>query len=89
MGDNVAIKMASLTYPDMRCLAEHAANRFTDRAFFLCADEKLPSVTGAELYGYCRKAAAALGEFTAEQHIAQAGQGKPGRKPRRCGDRAV
>lgn len=73
MGDNVAIKSSSLTYPDMRCLAEHAANRFPDRAFFLWADEKLPSVTGAELYGYCRKAAAALGEFTTEQHIALLG----------------
>ena len=73
MGDNVAIKKASLTYTDMRCLAEHAASCFPDREFFLCADEKLPSVTGAELYGYCRKAAAALGEFTAEQHIALLG----------------
>ncbi len=73
MGDSVETKKASLIYPDMRCLAEHAANRFPDRAFFLCADEKLPSVTGAELYGFCKKAAAALEGFAAERHIALLG----------------
>lgn len=73
MGDNVAIKKSSLTYTDMRCLAEHAASCFPDREFFLCADEKMPSVSGAELYGLCKKAAAVLEEFTAEQHIALLG----------------
>ena len=75
MGDNVAIKKSSMTYPDMRCLAEHAANRYPDRAFFLCADKTLPSVTGAELYGFCKKAAAVLEEFTAARHIALPGPG--------------
>ncbi|MBQ3481166.1 MAG: AMP-binding protein [Oscillospiraceae bacterium] len=56
-------------------LAGHAANCFPDKPFFLCADEKMPSVTGAELYGYCKKAAAVLEEFTAEQHIALLGPG--------------
>ena len=73
MGDNVAIKMASLTYPDMRCLAEHAASCFPDREFFLCADEKMPSVSGAELYGLCKKATAVLDEYTAERHVALLG----------------
>ena len=50
MGDS-ADKTVPLTYPDLRCLGEHAAKRFPDREFFLCADIKLPSVTGAELYG--------------------------------------
>ena len=54
----------------MRCLAEHAANRFPDRDFFLCAEIKLPSVTGAELYGYCKKAAAALDAIPVGRHIA-------------------
>ena len=75
MGDNVDATKPSLIYPDMLHLAGHAANRYPDRAFFLCADEKLPSVTGAELYGYCKKAAAVLEEFTAEQHIALLGPG--------------
>ena len=75
MGDSVDTKKASLTYPDMRCLVEHAADRFPDREFFLCADEKLPSVTGAELYGYCKKASAALEEFTAARHVALLGPG--------------
>ena len=75
MGDNVAIKKSSMTYPDMRCLAEHAANRYPDRAFFLCADKTLSSVTGAELYGFCKKAAAVLEEFTAARHIALPGPG--------------
>ena len=75
MGDNVAIKKASLTYPDMRCLAEHAANRFPDRAFFLCADEEMPYVRGLELYGFCKKAAAVLDTITAQRHIALLGPG--------------
>ena len=73
MGDNVAIKKASLTYPDMRCLAEHAASCFQDREFFLCADEEMPYVRGSELFGFCKKAAAALEGFAAERHIALLG----------------
>ena len=75
MGDNVDATKPSLIYPDMLHLAGHAANCFPDKPFFLCADEKMPSVTGAELYGYCKKAAAVLEEFTAEQHIALLGPG--------------
>lgn len=48
---------ASLRYTDLRALVEHAAKRFPDTGFFLCADEKLPSVTGAELYSLCKRAA--------------------------------
>ena len=75
MGDNVAIKKASLTYPDMRCLAEHAASCFPDREFFLCADEEMPYVRGSELFGFCKKASAALEEFTAARHVALLGPG--------------
>ena len=73
MGDNVAIKKASLTYTDMRCLAEHAARCFPDRKFFLCADEEMPYVRGSELFDFCNKAAAVLDEFTPEEHIALLG----------------
>ncbi|MBO6039925.1 MAG: AMP-binding protein [Oscillospiraceae bacterium] len=64
---------ASLKYTDMRRLAEHAAKRFPDRDFFLCADERMPSVSGTELYGFCKKAAAVLDELTAARHIALLG----------------
>ena len=74
MGDNVAIKKSSLTYPDMRCLAEHAAKCFPDRKFFLCADEEMPYVHGSELYGFCKKAAVVLDAFTPESNIALLGQ---------------
>ena len=69
------IKKPSLTYTDMRSLAEHAASCFPDRAFFLCADERLPSVSGAELYGYCKKAAAVLDAIPVGRHIALLGPG--------------
>lgn len=73
MGDNVSTTKASLRYSDLRHLAEHAAKCFPDRDFFLCTDEEMPAVTGAELYGFCRKAAAVLEELTEEQHIALLG----------------
>ena len=57
----------------MRRLVEHAATCFPDRAFFLCTDEKLPSVTGAELYGLCKRAAAVLDGFDETRHIALLG----------------
>ena len=38
MGDCVGAIKASWEYPDLRCLAEHAATRFPDRDFFLCSD---------------------------------------------------
>ena len=75
MGDRVSATRAFWKYPDLRRLAEHAAKCFPDRAFFLCADEKLPSVTGAELYGLCKKAAAALDGFDGARHIALLGPG--------------
>ena len=61
-------------YTDMRQLAEHAAECFPDRNFFLCTDERMPFVTGEELYGLCRKAAA-LDELAQEEHIALLGPG--------------
>ena len=57
----------------MRRLVEHAATCFPDRAFFLCTDEKLPSVTAAELYGLCKRAAAVLDGFDETRHIALLG----------------
>ena len=57
----------------MRHLAEHAARCFPDKPFFLCTDEKMPSVSGAELYILCKRAATVLDEFTAERHIALLG----------------
>lgn len=54
-------------------MVEHAATCFPDRAFFLCTDEKLPSVTGAELYGLCKRAAAVLDGFDETRHIALLG----------------
>ena len=75
MGDNVDATKPSLIYPDMLHLAGHAANCFPDKPFFLCADEKMPFVSGAELYGLCKKAAAVLDEFTAEGRVALLGPG--------------
>ena len=66
---------ASPKYTNMRHLAGHAAECFPDREFFLCADEKMPAVTGAELYGLCKKAAAVLDRFAGEGHIALLGPG--------------
>ena len=74
MGDSVD-KNVPLTYPDMRCLAEHAASCFPDREFFLCADEEMSYVRGSELYGFCKKAAAALDKIAAEGHVALLGPG--------------
>lgn len=68
-------KNVPLTYPDMRCLAEHAASCFPDREFFLCADEEMPYVRGSELYGFCKKAATALDKIAAEGHVALLGPG--------------
>ena len=73
MGDSVDDKKVSLTYTDMRCLAEHAASCFPDRKFFLCADEEMPYVRGFELYGFCKKATAVLDAIPAGQHIALLG----------------
>ena len=64
---------ASLKYTDMRHLAEHAAKRFPDTEFFLCSDEKLPSVSGAELFHLCKKAANSLDKFGECRHIALLG----------------
>ena len=54
-------------------LVAHAAECFPRKEFFLCADEKMPSVTGAELYGLCRRAEAVLNGFGEKQHIALLG----------------
>lgn len=64
----------SLKYPDMRALARHAAERFPDTAFFLCSDERMPHITGSELYSCCCKAAGILGSIPS-RHIAILGPG--------------
>ena len=65
----------SWKYSDMRRLTEHAAECFPDREFFLCTDEKMPSVTGSELYELCGKAAAVLKGLAEGRHIALLGPG--------------
>ena len=64
---------ADLRYADMRALAAHAASRWPDTRFFLCADEALPFVTGAELYALCRRAAGVLEGFGGARHFALLG----------------
>ena len=64
----------TLKYADMRALALHAEKCFPDTKFFLCSDEKLPYVTGRELFDYCRKAAVVFERYPA-QHIAILGPG--------------
>ncbi len=66
---------ASLQYTDLRALAAHAGACFPDTDFFLCADEKMPSVTGAELYALCKRAAGVLDRLGAPRHIALLGPG--------------
>ncbi len=73
MGDSVDDKKVSLTYTDMRCLAEHAARCFPDREFFLSTDEEMPYVRGSELYGFCKKAEAVLDAIPVGRHIALLG----------------
>ena len=73
MGDSVDDKKVSLTYTDMRYLAEHAARCFPDREFFLCTDEEMPYVRGSELYGFCKKAEAVLDAIPVGRHIALLG----------------
>ena len=75
MGDIVNETMASLKYGDLRRLAEHAARCFPETEFFLCSDKKMPSVSGAELFGYCKKAAVVLDRFAEGRHIAILGPG--------------
>lgn len=64
----------TLNYTNMRGLAFHAGMRFPDTKFFLCSDEKLPHITGRQLFDYCRKAASVLDGYPA-QHIAILGPG--------------
>ena len=61
---------ALLQYPDMRALAAHAEKVFPDTKFFLCTDEKMPFVTGAELFRLCRRAAPVLDKIGTCRHIA-------------------
>ena len=64
----------TLKYANMRGLALHADMRFPDTKFFLCSDEKLPHITGRQLFDYCRKAAGVLDGYPAK-HIAILGPG--------------
>ena len=57
-------------YSDLRALAAHAAACFPDTRFFLCADDAMPSVTGAELFGLCGRTSTVLDELGASRHIA-------------------
>jgi hypothetical protein len=57
----------------MRDLAAHAEECFPDTAFFLCTDEEMPHITGAELFRLCRKAPAVLDGFGQRSHIALLG----------------
>ena len=70
---SVNAEKASLKYTDMRHLVEHAAKCFSNKEFFLCADEKMPSVTGEDLYELCKKSAAVLDGFADGGHIALLG----------------
>ena len=64
----------TLAYSNMRDLAVHAERCFPDTGFFLCSDEKMPQITGAELLDYCGKAGAALNGYPATR-IALLGPG--------------
>ena len=75
MGDYVDAKNAPLKYTDMRALIGHAAECFPDTDFFLCTDETMPSVTGAELFGLCRRASGVLDRIGEHRHIAVLGPG--------------
>ncbi len=72
MGEGVEAVKDSLRYSDMRQLVRHAAESFPDRDFFLCTDDRMPSVKGKELYELCGKAAG-LDELKEKQHIALLG----------------
>ena len=61
---------SNLTYSDMRALAAHAAACCPGTRFFLCADEAMPFITGAELFDLCKRAAAVLDGIGERQHIA-------------------
>ena len=71
---NMGNRDKALTYSDIRDLAVHADRRFPDTAFFLCADEKMPYVTGAGLLDYCGKAWSVFNRYPA-RHIAILGPG--------------
>ena len=64
----------SLKYNDMRALAQHAGNCFPDTRFFICSDERMPHITGSELFCYCSKVKPVLEKYHA-QHIAILGPG--------------
>ena len=70
MGNIVDQTNVLLQYPDMRALAAHAEKNFPDTEFFLCADEKMPFVTGLELFRLCRRAAPALDKIEACRRFA-------------------
>ncbi len=57
-------------YKDMRQLVSHAAECFPEKEFFLCADKRMPCVTGSELYSLCKRAAAVLERHIDGQRIA-------------------
>ena len=61
-----------IKYSNIRDLAARAENRFRDTGFFLCNDERMPQITGAELLDYCSKAWGALNEYPTG-HIALLG----------------
>ncbi len=66
---------ADYPYSDLRALVAHAAEFFPEKAFFLCTDGQMPSVTGAELYRLCIRASGVLERIGAPRHIAVLGPG--------------
>ena len=70
IGDFVGLTNTNFPYSDMRALAAHVAACFPDTRFFLCTDEAMPFITGAELFDLCSHAAAVLDGSGAPRHIA-------------------
>ena len=64
-----------IKYTDMRALIEHAAGRFPEKDFFMCSDEKFPSVKASELFDLCRKATPVLDRIGEYGNIAVLGPG--------------
>ena len=61
--------MKKLLYANLRELVEHAASFFPNTRFFPCRDERMPSVSGAELLRLCQKAVGGLSFLPPHSHI--------------------
>ena len=58
---------------NLRDLIIRAAELYPGRDFFLCSDEKFPSVSGAQLFSICKKAVSVLPYSREKLHIALLG----------------